>query len=105
MLQSKLEIHHHEGQPDVWIPVFCCDWCKQEIITIKNAMFLWNIQGDTNKTTTNLYTCHKGTCNHQMEKHLLQGDPTFLLGWEELPKLLLFLQGYYEKGRIWPTIK
>jgi hypothetical protein len=91
----QIEVRHQKNGPDLWAPVFVCDWCGKKIERAEEGMYqFWMAVGDAPHDPT-LVTTHKiiegqrAACNQLWEKaHEREG---YLHGWMDMANLMGYL--------------
>lgn len=69
MIRMVLEKRAHRGLPDISCPKLYCDYCAGPIEDHRLGMYLWNAPAE-HEGPTDIYTVHKGECDHYLELQL-----------------------------------
>jgi hypothetical protein len=105
MIQIKFISRQDESKPGLYAPVFCCDWCKQQIDNGDMALYKWQDTDNRLPVPGSVVILHKGDCDEaHNQKHQASSWP-----WDELTTLLAHLVNNTQPTRseswnIWPYL-
>lgn len=91
MIKIELEIRHPQGLPDIFCPVFVCDYCKQKIEDAARGIYHYRADKDGYPLDKSVEVYHKGHCHDLAEAKELAETGEKLWSWLELRDLIGFL--------------
>src|SRR5215469_3758882 len=90
MIKIELEIRHHQGEPDIFCPIFVCDHCGQKIENAEEGMYHYRDDEKGTPLDESIKLYHKRPCSYQAEmEERKQGRKGF--PWNELRDLIGYL--------------
>jgi hypothetical protein len=91
MIKVELEVRHPQGLPDIFCPVFICDYCGRKIDRIGMGIYHYRADKKGYPLDKSIEIYHKGSCHDSAEAKEFEETGEILWSWLELRDLIGFL--------------
>jgi hypothetical protein len=91
MIKIELEIRHHQGEEDIFCPIFVCDYCDQKIGDAGMGIYHYRVNKEGHPLDEKVEIYHKGHCHDSAKAKECAETGEVLWPWLELKDLIGFL--------------
>jgi hypothetical protein len=85
MIELELVVRHPQGEPDIYRPIFVCDFCGKKIENLRRGLYYWKWDEKCIPVPGTLKMIHKGDCVRAVEARGEEVKPCdelgTLIGW------------------------